>query len=144
RVEAVVAEGGFAIVYRAYHEGFRAPVALKCLKIPGHMSVEEQSRFEQQFGAEAELLFKLSAAIPTVVRPLHVEVVTAPAGSVMPFLALEWLEGETLDAVAQRRRREGRPRFSLQELLPALTPVARALERAHHFTGPDGPISIVH
>jgi hypothetical protein len=72
RVEAVVAEGGFAVVYRAHHEGFRAPVALKCLKIPGHMSAEEQARFEQQFGAEAELLFKLSAAIPTVVRPLHV------------------------------------------------------------------------
>jgi serine/threonine protein kinase len=25
-----------------------------------------------------------------------------------------------------------------------LTPVARALERAHNFTGPDGPLSIVH
>lgn len=144
RVEAVVAEGGFAVVYRAYHEGFRAPVALKCLKIPVHMDQKEQDRFERRFGAEAELLFKLSAAIPTVVRPLHVEVVQAPDGTVMPFLALEWLEGETLDAVARRRRREGRPRFALGELVTALAPVARALERAHHFKGTDGPVSIVH
>ncbi len=144
RVEAVVAEGGFAVVYRAYHEGFRAPVALKCLKIPQHMSREAQARFEMQFAAEAELLFKLSAAIPVVVRPLHVEVVPAPDGTFMPFLALEWLEGETLAAVAERRAREGRPRFSLNELLPALAPVARALERAHHWDGSDGPVAIVH
>src|ERR1043165_8248985 len=103
RVDAVVAEGGFAVVYRAYHAGFRAPVALKCLKIPQYLSPEEQARFEAQFQAEAELLFKLSASIPTVVRPLHVEAVVAPDGSFMPFLALEWLEGETLEAAAKRR-----------------------------------------
>jgi serine/threonine protein kinase len=143
-VEAVVAEGGFAVVYRAYHAGFRAPVALKCLKIPQHLSRADQERFEEQFQAEAELLFKLSASIPTVVRPLHVEAIIAPDGSFMPFLALEWLEGETLDAVAQRRARAGMPPFSLEQLISMLTPVARALERAHRFEGPEGPISIVH
>lgn len=144
RVDAVVAEGGFAVVYRAYHEGFRAPVALKCLKIPQHMNHDERARFELQFAAEAELLFKLSAAIPVVVRPLHVEVVPASDGTLMPFLALEWLEGETLRAVAERRAREGRPRFELAELIESLTPVARALERAHHWASPDGPVAIVH
>jgi len=143
-VEAVVAEGGFAVVYRAYHAGFRAPVALKCLKIPQHLSRAEQERFEEQFQAEAELLFKLSASIPTVVRPLHVEAIVAPDGSFMPFLALEWLEGETLDAVSMRRVASGKGPFSFAELLELLTPVARALERAHRFTGPEGPISIVH
>jgi serine/threonine-protein kinase len=143
-VEAVVAEGGFAVVYRAYHAGFRAPVALKCLKIPQHLGPAEQARFEEQFQAEAELLFKLSASIPTVVRPLHVEAIIAPDGSFMPFLALEWLEGETLDAVSQRRKRSGKAPFSLEELIGVLTPVARALERAHRFIGPEGPISIVH
>jgi serine/threonine protein kinase len=143
-VEAVVAEGGFAVVYRAYHAGFRAPVALKCLKIPQHMSRADQDRFEEQFQAEAELLFKLSASIPTVVRPLHVETIIAPDGSFMPFLALEWLEGETLDAVSQRRVRARMPPFSLEQLIAMLTPVARALERAHRFDGPEGPISIVH
>ncbi|HVW27907.1 MAG TPA: protein kinase [Polyangiaceae bacterium] len=143
-VEAVVAEGGFAVVYRAYHSGFRAPVALKCLKIPQHLGHTERRKFEQQFQAEAELLFKLSASIPTVVRPLHVEAIVTADGTFMPFIALEWLEGETLDAVATRRVRAGKGAFSLDELTTLLTPVARALERAHRFVGPEGPISIVH
>src|SRR5262245_50081506 len=41
RVERVVAEGGFGVVYRAHHEGFKAAVALKCLKIPGAFSAEQ-------------------------------------------------------------------------------------------------------
>jgi serine/threonine-protein kinase len=143
-VEAVVAEGGFAVVYRAYHSGFRAPVALKCLKIPQHLSRAEQQKFEAQFQAEAELLFKLSASIPTVVRPLHVEAIVTADGTFMPFLALEWLEGETLDAICTRRSRSGKAPVSFEELITMLTPVARALERAHRFAGPEGPISIVH
>ncbi|HEX4337733.1 MAG TPA: protein kinase [Polyangiaceae bacterium] len=142
-VEAVVAEGGFAVVYRAYHSGFRAPVALKCLKIPQHLSRADQERFEEQFHAEAELLFKLSSSIPTVVRPLHVEAIVVADGSFMPFIALEWLEGETLDAIGMRKKSAGSP-FTLAELVALLTPVARALERAHRFLTPEGTISIVH
>src|SRR6185312_13476932 len=143
-VDAVVAEGGFAVVYRAQHAVFRAPVALKCLKIPEHLTTEERAKFERQFQAEAEVLFKLSAGISAVVRPLHVASVVTPRGRFMPFLALEWLEGETLEAASQRRARSKQLGFSLDELIDLLTPVARALESAHHFTGPDGPISIVH
>jgi serine/threonine-protein kinase len=62
----------------------------------------------------------------------------------MPFLALEWLEGETLASIAKRRRDAGWPPFPLDDLVVLLDPVARALERAHHFDGPEGPISIVH
>ena len=143
-VQAVVAEGGFAVVYRAQHAVFRAPVALKCLKIPEHLTDEEQDRFERQFQAEAELLFKLSAGISAVVRPLHAAAVLTPRGRFMPFLALEWLDGETLDAASARRAEAGEAPFSLDELVELLTPVARALENAHHFAGPDGPLSISH
>ena len=51
RVERVVAEGGFGVVYRAFHEGFRAPVALKCLKIPAGMTAEHQAEFLEKFRA---------------------------------------------------------------------------------------------
>ena len=82
-VEAVVAEGGFGVVYRAHHGGFRAPVALKLLKIPPQGS-EQQAAFLELFRAEAELLFRLSASLQAVVRPLHVDAfhgrsTTAPA-----------------------------------------------------------------
>lgn len=144
KIEAVVAEGGFGVVYRAYHSGFRAPVAVKCLKVPQQLSTEQEEQFLEQFRAEAELLFRLSASIPTVVRPLHVDAITLPDGRFVPFMALEWLEGETLDAISQRRRAEGLPPIPLKKLVRMLTPVARALERAHNFQGPSGPISIVH
>ena len=144
KVERVVAEGGFAVVYRAYHSGFRAPVALKCLKVQAQLSGSHQQRFLEQFQREAELLFRLSASLPQVVRPLHVDALRTPRGEFVPFLALEWLEGETLDAVITRRRERREPPFQLPELIELLTPVARALERAHNFAGPEGAVSIVH
>jgi serine/threonine-protein kinase len=143
QVESVVAEGGFAVVYRAYHGGFRAPVALKCLKVPRQFNADHQREFLEQFRGEAELLFRLSASIQTVVRPLAIDAVITEQGIFMPYMALEWLDGETLEAVAERRRAGGSP-FPLEELVQLLTPVAQALARGHEFVGPTGPISIVH
>jgi eukaryotic-like serine/threonine-protein kinase len=142
-VEAVVAEGGFGVVYRAHHGGFRAPVALKLLKVPPQSS-EQQAAFLELFRAEAELLFRLSASLPTVVRPLHVDAFTAFDGSFVPYIVLEWLEGLTLDALIKQRNRDGLAALPLRKLVRLLTPVARALERAHNFSGPEGNVSIVH
>jgi eukaryotic-like serine/threonine-protein kinase len=142
-VETVVAEGGFGVVYRAHHGGFRAPVALKLLKVPPQSS-EQQAAFLELFRAEAELLFRLSASLPTVVRPLHVDAFTAADGSFVPYLVLEWLDGVTLDALIKQRNREGLAPIPLRKLVRLLTPVARALERAHNFSGPEGSLSIVH
>jgi serine/threonine-protein kinase len=143
-VESVVAEGGFGTVYRAHHGGFRAPVALKCLRLPLGLLPEGRQHFLDSFRAEAELLFRLSASIPTVVRPLHVDAFTTADGRFVPYLVLEWLEGSTLDALIRKRRADNQAPLPLKKLIRLLTPVARALERAHNFQGPDGPVSIVH
>jgi serine/threonine-protein kinase len=142
-VERVVAEGGFGVVYRAHHEGFRAPVALKLLKVP-EQNPAQQAEFLELFRAEAELSFRLAASLPTVVRPLHVDAFTAADGRFVPYLVLEWLEGLTLDALIKQRNREGLPAVPLRKLVRLLTPVARALERAHNFSGPEGAVCIVH
>jgi serine/threonine-protein kinase len=142
-VEAVVAEGGFAVVYRAYHGAFHAPVALKCLKVPT-VARSYQRDFLERFREEGEVLFRLSQSIPAVVRPLHVDAFETAKGVFVPYMALEWLDGETLDVIVARRGREGRPPMSLKRAVRLLAPVARALARAHRFHGPDGPISIVH
>ncbi|HEY0469446.1 MAG TPA: serine/threonine-protein kinase, partial [Polyangiaceae bacterium] len=142
-VESVVAEGGFGVVYRAHHGGFRAPVALKLLKVP-QQNPQQQAAFLQLFRAEAELLFRLSASLPTVVRALHVDAFTSKDGRFVPYLVLEWLDGMTLDTLIATRNRANLPPIPLRKWVRLLTPVARALERAHNFTGPDGPVSIVH
>jgi serine/threonine-protein kinase len=145
RVEQPVAEGGFAVVYRAFHSGFRGHVALKCLKIPDEMSREQRARFLEKFRTEAELLFRLSAAIPEIVRPLQIHLLDMPDGRFVPFLALEWLEGEPLDRIIDRRTTEGKPPLSLREVVPLLTPIARALSRAHAFPSPaGGTVAVVH
>jgi eukaryotic-like serine/threonine-protein kinase len=145
RVERVVAEGGFGVVYRAHHEGFKAAVALKCLKIPGAFSAEQRQQFLSKFQEEGEVLFRLSALIPSVVRPLHVGTLETSKHPFVPFIALEWLEGESLDALVERRRAAGKPPLDLSRVVRMMGPVARALQCAHQFPGPDGTrLSILH
>jgi serine/threonine-protein kinase len=143
-VESVVAEGGFGIVYRAHHGGFRAPVALKCLKVPQHLGKDYRDRFLEQFHAEAQVMFRLSASIANVVRPLHMDVMTTPKGAFVPFMVLEWLEGDTLDAILRARVATGRKPLALEKAIGLLDPAARALDKAHHFEGPAGKEIIAH
>jgi serine/threonine protein kinase len=143
-VERAVAEGGFGVLYRAYHGAFRAPVALKCLKVPASVTEADHADLLEKFRKEAEVMFRLSAAIPTVVRPLHVDAITTDEGVFVPYMVLEWLEGETLDALVIRRAQEGKPALGLKTIAQLLTPIARALERAHKFPSEEGFVSISH
>ncbi|AKT40359.1 serine/threonine protein kinase [Chondromyces crocatus] len=144
-IEKVVAEGGFGVVYRALHGGFRAPVALKCLKVSEARTAKERNLFLEKFRDEAQLLFRLSASIPEVVRPLHIDVLHLKNGQFVPFLAMEWLEGEALDRAIDRRRLQGEPPMALQKVMKLFKPIAHAIARAHRFTAPDGTIiSVIH
>ncbi len=140
-VRAVVAEGGFGVVYRAYHQGFRAEV---CLKIPGELTEAQRQSFLEQFRGEAEVLFRLSSHCGNIVRPLHVDAFHTSDGLLVPFMAMEWLEGCTLDGLMMRRVEKGKPPISLKKLVRLLTPVASALEMAHNLPGKDGPEIVVH
>lgn len=143
-IRQVVAEGGFGVVYRAYHQGFRAEVALKCLKIPNELTDEQRVSFLEQFRSEAEVLFRLSGHNSHIVRPLHVDAFHTPDQKLVPFMALEWLEGRTLDALIMQRAERGRPPLSLEKLVHLLTPVAEALEQAHNLPGKHGPQTVIH
>ena len=128
RVEAAVAEGGFGVVYRAYHEAFRSYVALKCLKVPDVLSDEQKLGLLEKFRTEAELLFRLSASLPEIVRPLQFGVLeledgspgtpTLGAGAVVPYLAMEWLEGQTLGAFVAGRVAQSKPPLTLSRQTP--------------------------
>lgn len=139
-VEEVIAEGGYAVVYRAEHVAFRAPVALKCLKLPRTMLPDQRETFVESFREEAEILFHLSASIPEVVRPLHADALTLDDGTFVPYLAMEWVEGKPLDSIIILRERDGLPPFSIEELLEMLTPIAQALVKAHRFEVPGGGV----
>lgn len=144
QVRDVVAEGGFGVVYRAFHQGFRAEVALKCLKIPNELTDEQRRSFLEQFRSEAEVLFRLSGQNSHIVRPLHVDAFHTKDQRLVPFMALEWLEGRTLDALIVQRAERGRPPITMTKLVRLLTPVAGALEQAHNLPGKDGTQTVVH
>ena len=131
RVDSVVGEGGFGVVYRAFHVGFQEPVAIKALKIPGKMSDAARAQFEKSFLDEGRLLHKLSKANAGIAQALDVGAAVSPNGSWTPYLVIEWLDGRPLDEELSERRRTGRGTFSLEEAVALLSPAFEALAEAH-------------
>src|SRR4051812_41861493 len=129
-VERVVAESEFGVVYRAGHGDARLPVALKLLDVP-QQSPAQQAEFLGSFRAQTEVSARFSASVPSVARLEHAAAFRAPDNRIVPYLVLEWLDGLTLEALAQQRARAGLPAIPLRKLARLLTPVARALESAH-------------
>ncbi|WP_438023870.1 serine/threonine-protein kinase [Sorangium sp. So ce233] len=111
-IERVAASGGMGTVYRALDRTTGTPVALKLLGQPDRTGVH---RFEH----EARILAELDH--PRIVR--HVAHGVTPDG--VPYLAMEWLDGESL---AQRLARQ---RLDLEESVALLRATAEALGAAH-------------
>src|SRR6185436_20421180 len=80
-VREVVAEGGFAIVYRAEHVVWQRPVAIKAYK-KGRGSMEA-------FIREGAILAELSEASVAACQARDASSFTTPEGDVVPYLVLE-------------------------------------------------------
>ncbi len=93
-IDRAVAQGGSGIVYRARHIELDTPVALKVLRVPPHLRGLEAA-LEARFRQEARTLALLPH--PAIVRVLDVGQLEAD-GATCVWMALEWLDGETLDA----------------------------------------------
>lgn len=130
RIDAVVGEGGFGVVYAGHHLGFDQPVAIKCLKLDG-LPPSRRSVFLKGFISEGRIMFRLSQDSPSIVRALDVGAQTSPSGAWTPYLVLEWIHGVTLEENLTQRASNGLGGRSLAEALELLDPVARALDVAH-------------
>ncbi len=104
-------------VWRAEHLGWEAPVAVKLMNRDVAELPEARARFEREVRLAAEL------RSPHVVQVLDHGV---DESTRIPFIAMELLEGESLDA---RLRRRGP--LSPAETLEIISQVVRALSRAH-------------
>ncbi len=131
RVERVAGEGGFGVVYKAFHVRFEAPVAIKVLKLPGGASAEQRAAFLEAFRAEGKLLFELSSLHESIVQATETGAVVAPDGAVAPFLVLEWLEGVSLERELRYRKEHAARPFTLPEVIALLAPAVEALAMAH-------------
>ncbi|HEY6461096.1 MAG TPA: serine/threonine-protein kinase [Polyangiaceae bacterium] len=130
RVEEVVAETHLSVVYRAMHRVWRRPVAIKAFKA-GHVEESERASLLAAFVREGAILTELSERCAAICQARDVSSIMSADGHWVPYLVLEWLDGETLDAMLVRERESGaRPR-TVAEAICLLEPVARALALAH-------------
>jgi eukaryotic-like serine/threonine-protein kinase len=111
-VEERAGSGGMGAVYRAQDLSTGAPAALKIMARPRRSGAE-------RFAREARVLAELSH--PAIVRYLTHGI--APSG--LPFLAMDWLEGEDLAA------RLGRSRLRVSESLALVRRACEGLAVAH-------------
>ncbi len=115
-LERIAGEGGMGTVWYARDiEAEGAPVAVKVMREPGRGHGTAAARFAR----EAEALSRLSH--PGIVRWLA----HGQSGSGLPWLAMEWLEGEEL---ATRLERQG---LTTVEAVALLLHVAEAVAAAH-------------
>jgi tRNA A-37 threonylcarbamoyl transferase component Bud32 len=129
RIEARIAEGGFAVVYRAWQLALERRVALKVLKPPRNQDPIGRAEFREKFAAEAKTIARLRH--PDIVDVYDFSVATLPSGELAPWMALEWLDGDTLALELGRRHCAGQRGRDPAEAVNYLRPVIRALAHAH-------------
>ena len=129
RVERQVAEGGFGVVYRAQQLALDRAVALKVLKTPPALTAEQHRAFQAKFEAEARTIGRLKH--PHIVEVYDFGVIERRAGVVLHWMALEWLEGRTLEAMLEERRSTRAPRMEPARVLELLRPVLQGMAFAH-------------
>lgn len=115
RLRRIIGEGAMGVVWEAQPLGERHKVALKILSARAQSSAAT-ARFER----EAEAARRVEH--PNVVRVVDVGLLS----NGRPFLAMEHLDGETLEDVLARRGT-----LSLGEACAWLRPIASALDAVH-------------
>jgi tetratricopeptide (TPR) repeat protein/predicted Ser/Thr protein kinase len=116
-----IARGGMGVVYLAEQDRPRRQVALKVLR-SSVTSAETLRRFEM----EAEILARLRhPGIATVYEAGVTALSSATAGDRVPYIAMEYVQGERLDHYAESHR------LSVAQKLELLARVADAVHHAH-------------
>ena len=134
---AKVGHGGMADVFLGVAggtAGFRKLTVIKRM----HPELLEEGDFREMFLDEARLAARLNH--PNIVQTQEVD--TAEDG--VPYIAMEFLEGQSLDKVIREALRRGE-RLSLEIVFPWILGVLDALSYAHTLQDYDGsPLHVVH
>lgn len=133
RIDRAVAEGGFGVVYLGHHLSLDCRVAVKVLRpTTSQPDPDAWADAMERFVLEAQAIAKVRH--PAVVRIMDSGIAapsSAPQG--VPWMVLEWIEGETLREHLHARRALQSPAMgrSRRETLELLRPVLEAIAEAH-------------
>jgi len=131
QVTEIVCETSFSAVYRATHVIWKRDVAIKAFKVPGDVPEEARSSLLDGFIREGALLAELSERCAAICQARDMASLTTDSGLWVPYMVLEWIDGEALDLLVARERSEGKAPRTVRETIALLTPVAQALAVAH-------------
>lgn len=115
-IHSVIGKGGMATVYKAIQTSLGRPVALKIV----HQNLVHDDEFVHRFIREAQICASLN----------HPNIVTIyDVGSVdtVHYMAMEYLEGDTLRKLIQNRNR-----LSIEDTIRYIVPIAEVLDFMHH------------
>jgi serine/threonine protein kinase/tetratricopeptide (TPR) repeat protein len=115
----ILGSGGMGVVYQARQESLNRIVALKMLRTVSPVRPEDRLRFRM----EGETLASLQH--PHIVQVHEVGEWRAPDGAISPFLALEFMEGGSLDRWMKGRQ------FPVMAAAAMVEILARAVHAAH-------------
>jgi serine/threonine protein kinase len=131
KVDRVVDEGGFSVVYKAEHLIWREPVALKCFKVLASAPADQRDQLLDAFIQEGKLMTSLSSRSAAIVQARDIGKLTTKDGQWIPYIVMEWLDGKPLDIVLYEEGRRGLPPRNLHEAVALLEPAAVAFETCH-------------
>ncbi|HEY4016606.1 MAG TPA: serine/threonine-protein kinase [Polyangiaceae bacterium] len=127
----MVDETTFSIVYRATHVVWERQVAIKVFHVGMGATPEARAGLLAAFVREGALLGELSETCSAICQARDIGAITTADGKRVPYMVLEWLEGESLEAIISRERKAGGRARSMPEVLDLLGPIAQALSCAH-------------
>jgi len=118
-VQRLLGEGAMGSVYKAVDPAIKRTVAIKTIKVDTSRSQEEQDEFLQRFFQEAQISGNLN-------HPNIVSIYDIGDEDGTPYLALEFVEGKTLNQLIKGSVRPG-----FESLAKAIVQIANALTFAH-------------
>ena len=121
KVTKELGRGTMGVVYLAHDPDLGRDIALKVIQYPGGATKDDKDAYEERFFAEARSAARLSHPCILVVHD-----VSRDAVSGSPFMALQFVPGETLE-----KRLKERKRLEPQESVRIARGIAEALQHAH-------------
>ncbi|MEE9386759.1 MAG: bifunctional serine/threonine-protein kinase/formylglycine-generating enzyme family protein [Nannocystaceae bacterium] len=130
-VERAIGSGGFSVVYRAEHKIWNQPVAIKCFTALSRAPEHLRRTLNESFIREGKLMAQLSTETAAIAQARDTGSMVLADGSWIPYLVLEWLQGQTLSAMLDSEFEAGRAARGLSASLDLLAGPIDALGCAH-------------
>ncbi len=119
KIESVLGEGAMGVVYKAHDPIIKRTVAIKLIKVDEGISEQEKKEFYERFYREAQIAGTLN-------HPNIVGIYDIGEEQGIPYIAMEFVEGETLSAIIAKKGR-----LDPETCVKLISQIASALDYAH-------------